>query len=94
MNLETKDKKNFFHFSFKELMYFLKDELLIEEKRLSMRSKQIWQSIYKKGHCELSSLTTLPVEMREKLTSLLSFVKPKIIKKFHNKANRFKTILR
>ena len=93
MNSETKDKKNFFHLSFKELMYFLKDELLIEEKKLSMRSKQIWQSIYKKGHCELSSLTTLPVEMREKLASLLSFVKPKIIKKQISKDGTIKWLI-
>ncbi len=81
MSSEKKEKKNFFHLSFKQLILFLKEELLIEEKKLPMRSRQIWQSIYKKGFSEINSLTTLPLEMREKLSSLLTFRKPKIIKK-------------
>ena len=90
---EQREKKNFFDLSFKKLMHFLKDELLIEEKKLSMRTKQIWQSIYKKGFHEVNSLTTLPVEMREKLASLLSFTKPKIIKKQTSKDGTIKWLI-
>ena len=46
--------------------------LKIEEKKISMRSKQIWQSVYKKGSFEIDSLTTFPLELRSKLNSLIS----------------------
>ena len=41
-------QNNFFDFNFKSLKLFLIKDLKIEEKKVSMRSKQIWQSIYKK----------------------------------------------
>ena len=75
-------QKNFFDFNFESFKHFLtQDALLIEEKKIPMRSKQIWHSIYKKGYCEIERLTTLPVELRDKLSNLISFQKPKIIKK-------------
>ena len=41
--------KNFFEFNLESLKRFLNQDLEIEEKKISMRSKQIWQSVYKKG---------------------------------------------
>ena len=72
--------KNFFEFNFKSLKHFLNQDLEIEEKKIPMRSKQIWQSVYKKGSFEINNLTTFPLELRSKLNSLISLDKPKIIK--------------
>ncbi len=74
------NQKNFFEFDFQGLKHFLNNDLAIEEKKVSMRSKQIWQSVYRKGLFELNSLTTLPIELRTKLNSLLSLQRPKVIK--------------
>ena len=78
---ENNFQKNFFNLEFKNLKDFLAKDLNIEEKKISMRSKQIWQSIYKKGSHQIKNLTTLPIELRDKLNNLLSLQKPKIINK-------------
>ena len=72
--------KNFFEFNFQSLKLFLSQDLEIEEKKISMRSKQIWQSVYKKGSFEIDSLTTFPLELRSKLNSLITLERPKILK--------------
>tara|TARA_B110000259_G_scaffold183397_1_gene228580 strand:+ start:2013 stop:3074 length:1062 start_codon:yes stop_codon:yes gene_type:complete len=74
------DPKNFFEFNFEDLKVFLKNDLKIEEKKISMRSKQIWQSVYKKGSFEIDNLTTFPLELRTELNRLISLKRPKIIK--------------
>ena len=53
--------KNFFDFNFESLKLFLNQDLEIEKKKVSMRSKQIWQSVYKKGSFEINNLTTFPL---------------------------------
>ena len=70
--------KNFFDFNFDDLKIFLNKDLKIEEKKVSMRSKQIWQSVYKRGSFEINSLTTFPLELRDKLKNLISLQRPKI----------------
>ena len=72
--------KNFFEFDLEGLKYFLNQDLNIEEKKISMRSKQIWQSVYKKGSFEINNLTTFPLELRSKLNNLISLDRPKIAK--------------
>jgi 23S rRNA (adenine2503-C2)-methyltransferase len=72
--------KNFFEFNFESLKLFLNKDLGIEEKKVLMRSKQVWQSVYKKGSFEINNLTTFPLELRSKLNSLISLKIPKIIK--------------
>ena len=72
--------KNFFEFNFKSLKLFLNQDLKIEEKKVSMRSKQIWQSVYKKGSFEINNLTTFPLELRSKLNNLISLKRPEITK--------------
>jgi 23S rRNA (adenine2503-C2)-methyltransferase len=72
-------QKNFFEFDFKSLKNFLIKDLAIEDKKVSMRSKQIWQSVYKKGSFEIKNLTTFPLELRNKLSSLISLKRPKIV---------------
>jgi 23S rRNA (adenine2503-C2)-methyltransferase len=73
-------QKNFFEFNFESLKNFLIQDVEIEAKKVSMRRKQIWQSVYKKGFFEINNLTTLPLELRKKLNTLISLRKPKIIK--------------
>ena len=73
-------QKNFFDFNFEGFKEFLIQVAEIEAKKVSMRRKQIWHSIYKKGFFEISNLTTLPLELRKKLSSLITLQKPKIIK--------------
>ena len=73
--------KNFFEFNFESLKLFLNQDLNIEEKKVLMRSKQIWQSVYKKGSFQINSLTTFPLELRSKLNNLISLDIPKIEKK-------------
>jgi len=70
--------KNFFDFNFQTLKQFLLTDIKIEKKKTSMRAKQLWQSVYKKGLLEFNNLTTLPVELRDELTSKLTLTKPKI----------------
>jgi 23S rRNA (adenine2503-C2)-methyltransferase len=72
--------KNFFEFNLESLKRFLNQDLEIEEKKISMRSKQIWQSVYKKGSFDINNLTTFSLELRSKLNSLISLERPKIIK--------------
>ncbi|NCU70278.1 MAG: 23S rRNA (adenine(2503)-C(2))-methyltransferase RlmN, partial [Candidatus Fonsibacter lacus] len=70
--------KNFYDFNFQTLKQFLLTDLKIEEKKTPMRAKQLWQAVYKKGLLEFNNLTTLPVELRDELTSKLTLTKPKI----------------
>ena len=72
-------QKNFFEFDFKGLKNFLIKDLEVAEKKVSMRSKQMWQSVYKKGSFDINKLTTFPLELRDKLNSLVSLKRPKIV---------------
>ena len=55
--------KNFFEFNLESLKLFLNEDLEIDKKKVSMRSKQIWQSVYKKGSFEINNLTPVLVKM-------------------------------
>ena len=70
--------KNFFDFNLQTLKQFLTADLNIEEKKTSMRAKQLWQAVYKKGVSEFNDLTNLPTELRGELSSNISLEKPKI----------------
>ena len=70
--------KNFFDFNLQTLKQFLIADLNIEEKKTSMRAKQLWQAVYKKGLSEFNHLTNLPIELRGELSSNISLEKPKI----------------
>ena len=70
--------KNFFDFNLQTLKQFLSADLNIEEKKTSMRAKQLWQAVYKKGLSEFNHLTNLPIELRGELSSNISLEKPKI----------------
>ncbi len=73
--------KSFFDFNLQTLKQFLTADLNIEEKKTSMRAKQLWQAVYKKGLSEFNHLTTWPVELRDNLISKVTLKKPKIANK-------------
>ena len=87
-------QKNFFEFNFEGFKNFLIKDVEIEAKKVSMRTKQIWQSVYKKGFFELNNLTTLPLELRKKLDTLISLKKPKIIKTQKSKDGTIKWLIK
>ncbi len=87
-------QKNFFEFNFEGFKNFLIKDVEIEAKKVSMRTKQIWQSVYKKGFSELNNLTTLPLELRKKLDTLISLKKPKIIKTQKSKDGTIKWLIK
>ena len=70
--------KNFFDFNLQTLKQFLSSDLNIEEKKTSMRSKQLWQAVYKKGLLDFNHLTNFPMELRTQLIPKISLKKPKI----------------
>jgi 23S rRNA (adenine2503-C2)-methyltransferase len=70
--------KNFFDFNLQTLKQFLTADLNIEKKKISMRAKQLWQAVYKKGLLKFNHLTNLPIELRGELSSNISLEKPKI----------------
>ena len=70
--------KNFFDFNLQTLRQFLSSDLNIEEKKTSMRSKQLWQAVYKKGLLDFNHLTNFPMELRTQLIPKISLKKPKI----------------
>ena len=73
-------QKNFFDFNFEGLRQFLIKDLSIEDKKISMRTKQIWQSVYKKGLFDINNLTTLPTDLRNRIDTLISLKRPEITK--------------
>jgi len=73
------EQKNFFEFNFENLKNFLIKDLEIEKKKVTMRSKQLWQAVYKKGSFEINDLTTFPLGLRKKLNSLISLQRPTIV---------------
>ena len=74
-------KYNFYDLSFEDLKSFLIGKLGIEERKSSMRAKQIFYAIYMKGLKDFKNLTTVTLDLRKKLDNIISLDLPKIIKK-------------
>ena len=51
----------------------------VEEKKLNMRAQQIFNAVYKKGLKDLNQLSTIPVDLRDKLNINLTYNNSKII---------------
>ena len=73
-------KYNFYDLSFEDLKLFLIDKIGIEEHKSSMRAKQIFHAIYRKGLKDFKDLTTASLDLRKKLDDIISLDLPKIIK--------------
>ena len=72
-------KKNLLDLSYDNLKSFLSDKIGIEEKKLNMRTQQIFTAVYQKGLNNFNQLTTIPIELREILEKNISFNNSKIV---------------
>ena len=73
-------KQNLLDLNFEDLKSFLGEKIGIEEKKLNMRTQQIFTAVYQKGLDNFEKLTTFPIDLREKLKKKISFNNSKIIK--------------
>ena len=71
-------QKNLFDLNYEELKAFLGKAIDIEEKKLNMRAQQIFTAVYQKGLNNFEKLTTIPLDLREKLAKKISFSRSKI----------------
>ena len=73
------EKQNFFDLNFDQLKNFLIEKVEIDSNKAKMRAQQMFNAIYKKNIKSLDELTTFGLELRERIKSLVSLDKPKII---------------
>jgi len=73
-------KQNLLDLNYKDLKSFLSKKIGIEEKKLNMRTQQIFTAVYQKGLTDFSQLTTIPLELRRVLEKHISFNSSKIVK--------------
>ena len=71
-------KQNLLDLNYDQLKIFLSEKIGIEEKKLNMRTQQIFTAVYQKGLCDFNKLTTIPLDLREKLKKKISFNNAKI----------------
>ena len=72
-------KQNLLDLNYENLKSFLSKKIGVEEKKLNMRTQQIFTAVYQKGLNNFDELTTFPLELREKLKKNISFNDSKII---------------
>jgi len=65
--------------NFDSLKLFLKQSVGVEEKKVNMRSQQIFSSVYQRGIKNFENLTTIPLDLREKLSQTINFYESKIV---------------
>ena len=78
-------KQNLLNFNYEDLKSFLNSKVGVEEKKLNMRAQQIFTAVYQKGLNNFSNLTTIPLELRQKLEKTISFNNTKIVKSYLSK---------
>jgi len=72
-------KQNLLDLNYDNLKSFLGASIGIEEKKLNMRTQQIFTAVYQKGLNNFNQLTTIPVELRSILEKNISFNNSKIV---------------
>ncbi len=72
-------QKNLLDLDFLALKSLLNEKIGIEEKKLNMRAQQIYNAVYQKGLNSFKNLTTMPLDLRDKLDENISFNKSKIV---------------
>ena len=92
-----KKKKNLLDLNYQDLKVFLKEKIEIADEKLNMRTQQIFTALYQKGLNDFDKLTTIPIDLRKKLSKNISFHDSKVvethessdgtIKFFHNGVN-------
>ncbi len=78
-------KQNLLDLNYEDLKSFLNSKIGVEEKKLNMRAQQIFTAVYQKGLNDFSNLTTIPLELRQKLEKTISFNDTKIVKSYLSK---------
>ncbi len=78
-------KQNLLDLNYEDLKSFLNLKVGVEEKKLNMRAQQIFNAVYQKGLKNFSNLTTIPLELRQKLEKTISFNDTKIVKSYVSK---------
>ena len=73
-----KIKQNLLDLNFEELKDFLSKEVGIDEKKLKMRTQQIFSAVYQKGLVNFKDLSTMPIGLRDKLNQMFIFNNSKI----------------
>ena len=61
------EKQNLLDLNYEDLKLFLSEKIGIDDKKLNMRTQQIFTAVYQKGLNNFDNLTTIPIELREKL---------------------------
>ena len=72
-------KQNLLDLNYEDLKFFLSERIGIEEKKLNMRTQQIFTAVYQKGLNDFEKFTTIPIDLREKLSKNISFNNSKIV---------------
>ena len=78
-------KQNLLDLNYEDLKSFLNSKIGVEEKKLNMRAQQIFTAVYQKGLNDFSNLTTIPLELRQKLEKTVSLNDTKIVKSYVSK---------
>lgn len=75
------NKDIFYNFEYGELKNFMSTAFDISEKKIGMRSNQIWKFIYQKGLCSPTDFKNLPTELKSSLKDKIDFSRIKIKEK-------------
>ena len=87
------EKQNLLNLNYEDLKSFLSERIGIEEKKLNMRTQQIFTAVYQKGLNNFKKLTTFPNELREKLEKNILLNDTKIIETHESKDGTIKFLV-
>ena len=73
------EKQNLLDLNYEDLKLFLSEKIGIDDKKLNMRTQQIFTAVYQKGLNNFDNLTTIPIELRQKLQNKVLLNDAKII---------------
>jgi len=89
----NQELKNFFSLNFNNLATFLKTNLNLENNKASMRARQLWNFVYKKGYLNIDSFLNISEIDKKEIQNLISFELPKISKTQHSKDGTIKWLI-
>jgi len=89
----NQEHKNFFSLNFNNLVAFLKTNLYLENNKASMRARQLWNFVYKKGYLNIDSFLNISETDKKEIQNLISFQLPKISKIQHSKDGTIKWLI-
>ena len=87
------EKQNLLDLNYEDLKLFLSEKIGIDNKKLNMRTQQIFTAVYQKGLNDFNELTTIPLELREKLDKNISLNDTKIVETHESKDGTLKFLV-